>query len=235
MQNILITGSNRGVGLALVNEYLGRGDFHVFAACRKPESATDLQAVKSANPEHVTIVQMDINSTADISQAVVQISGAVQKLDILINNAGIFPRDPENTVFGSLEYDEISHVVTTNSVAPVMVTQAFADLLKNSNNGRVTMISSQMGSITRAGSSGLSYRMSKASLNMATKVLSQMLHEDGITVITTHPGHVATDMGGSSAPTTPAQSAKGLATVIENLSLSQSGQFFDYTGEELPW
>ena len=235
MQNILITGSNRGVGLALVNEYLGRGEFHVFAACRKPESADELQAVKSANPEHITIVQMDINSMVDISQAVVQISGQVEQLDILINNAGIFPRDPQNTVLGSLEYDDISHVVTTNSVAPVMVTQAFAHLLKQSDNGRVVMVSSQMGSITRAGSSGLSYRMSKASLNMATKVLSQMLHEDGITVITTHPGHVATDMGGASAPTTPAQSAKGLATVIENLSLSQSGQFFDFTGAELPW
>lgn len=233
MQYILITGSNRGVGLALVKDYLQRGDVHIFAACRKPDSASDLQALQEANPSAVTLVTLDINNADDIESAVKQVSAKTQQLDVLINNAGIFHRTPENTVLGQLDYSELSHVITTNSVSPVMVTQAFADLLKNATNARIVMISSQMGSITRAGSSGLSYRMSKASLNMAAKVLSQILQD--ITVITTHPGHVATDMGGAGAPVSPAQSAHGLVDVIENLSISQTGQFFDYTGSEIPW
>lgn len=235
MQHILITGSNRGVGLALVKEYLNRGNVHIFAACRNPNSATDLQSLQKQNSGSVTLVKLDINKAEEIKNAVGQVSGHISKLDLLINNAGIYPRTPENTSLGHLDYDELSHVITTNSVSPVMVTQAFADLLKNGDNARVVMISSQMGSITRAGSGGMSYRMSKASLNMAAKVLSSMLHHDGVTVITTHPGHVSTDMGGASAPVSPAQSARGLADVIDSLTLSQSGKFFNYTGEEMPW
>ena len=235
MQHILITGSNRGVGLALVKEYLNRGNVHIFAACRNPNSATDLQSLQEQNPDAVTLVKLDINKAEEIKNAVGQVSAHISKLDLLINNAGIYPRTPENTSLGHLDYDELSHVITTNSVSPVMVTQAFADLLKNGDNARVVMISSQMGSITRAGSGGMSYRMSKASLNMAAKVLSSMLHNDGVTVITTHPGHVSTDMGGASAPVSPAQSARGLADVIDSLTLSQSGKFFNYTGEEMPW
>ena len=235
MQHILITGSNRGVGLALVKEYLNRGNVHIFAACRNPNSATDLQTVQEQNSGSVTLVKLDINKAEEIKNAVEQVSAHTSKLDLLINNAGIYPRTPENTSLGHLDYDELSHVITTNSVSPVMVTQAFADLLKNGDNARVVMISSQMGSITRAGSGGMSYRMSKASLNMAAKVLSSMLHHDGVTVITTHPGHVSTDMGGASAPVSPAQSARGLADVIDSLTLSQSGKFFNYTGEEMPW
>ena len=235
MQHILITGSNRGVGLALVKEYLNRGNVHIFAACRNPNSATDLQSLQEQNSGSVTLVKLDINKAEEIKNAVGQVSAHISKLDLLINNAGIYPRTPENTSLGHLDYDELSHVITTNSVSPVMVTQAFADLLKNGDNARVVMISSQMGSITRAGSGGMSYRMSKASLNMAAKVLSSMLHHDGVTVITTHPGHVSTDMGGASAPVSPAQSARGLADVIDSLTLSQSGKFFNYTGEEMPW
>ncbi|MGB7342029.1 MAG: SDR family oxidoreductase [Phototrophicaceae bacterium] len=235
MQTIMITGSNRGIGLALVKEHLKLEDVHVFATCRNPQSASDLQALKSAYPDALSIVKLDVNNNLSIETAQATVASQTDHLDLLINNAGIFPRDAENTVLGQLERDEISHVVTTNSVSPVMVTQAFAGLLKQGNNPRVVMVSSQMGSIERAGSSGLSYRMSKAAMNMASKVLSQMLASDGITVITTHPGHVATDMGGASAPVTPEQSAAGLAKVAAKLTPQQTGKFYGYDGSELPW
>ncbi len=235
MQTIMITGSNRGIGLALVKEHLKLEAVHVFATCRNPQSASDLQALKSAYPDALSIVKLDVNNNLSIETAQSTVASQTDHLDLLINNAGIFPRDAENTVLGQLERDEISHVVTTNSVSPVMVTQAFAGLLKQGNNPRVVMVSSQMGSIERAGSSGLSYRMSKAAMNMASKVLSQMLASDGITVITTHPGHVATDMGGASAPVTPEQSAAGLAKVAAKLTPQQTGKFYGYDGSELPW
>jgi len=235
MQQILITGSNRGIGLAIVKEYLSRGDVHIFATCRNPDSADDLQTLKRENPGSLTIVKLDVNDNDSIKQAREQVGSATSQLDVLINNAGIYPKTPENISFGDLSRDALSHVITTNSVSPVMVTQAFVDLLKQGNNPRIAMISSQMGSITRASGSGFSYRMSKVSMNMAAKVLSNILIADGIIVITTHPGWVSTDMGGSSAPVKPAESAAGLVNVIESLTPEQNGKFYDYTGAEFPW
>lgn len=235
MQHIMITGSNRGIGLALVNEYFSRNDVHVFATCRNPDSATDLQSLKAKNPDSLTIIMLDIDDTESIDRAFEQVSEKTQKLDLLINNAGIFPRVPEDSVFGQLKRDALNRVMATNSVSPVIVTQAFVDLLKRGDNSRVVMISSKMGSITEAGASGFSYRMSKTALNMATKILSLELGTHGITVITTHPGHVSTDMGGSSAPVKPVQSATGLAKIADNLTPAQSGKFYNYTGEEIPW
>ncbi len=235
MQYIMITGSNRGVGLALVKEYLSREDSFIFATCRNPDSADELQALKAQNSDSLSIVALDINENASIEKAFESISAQTNHLDLLINNAGIYPKTPENVSFGHLTSDALSHVISTNSVSPVMVTQVFIDLLKQGNNPRVVMISSRVGSITLAGSNGFSYRMSKAALNMATKILSLLLVDDGITVVTTHPGWVSTDMGGSEAPVTPSESATGLVKVIDNLTLAQSGKFFNYTGEEFPW
>ena len=235
MQHIMITGSNRGVGLALVKEYLNHNDTFIFATCRKPESAHDLQALKLQYPDSLSIVALDINDSTSIEQAFETVSARANRLDLLINNAGIYPKTPENVSFGHLTSDALSHVVTTNSISPVMVTQVFIDLLKQGDNPRVVMISSRVGSITLARSNGFSYRMSKAALNMATKILSLLLARDGITVVSTHPGWVSTDMGGSEAPVTPSESATGLAKIIDNLTQAQSGKFFNYTGEEIPW
>lgn len=236
MQHIVVTGSNRGIGLAIVKEYLQRDDAHIFATCRTPSSADELQQLQKANPDALTIVELDVNNTTSIKYAVDTVRGKTNKLDALINNAGIYPKDAESQRFGELEPDPIAKILAVNSIAPVMVTQAFVPLLKAGNNPRVVVVSSQMGSIERTGgTSGFSYRMSKAAVNMAVKVMSNALQSDGVTVITTHPGHVATDMGGSSAPVTPEQSAAGLVEIAENLTIAQTGQFVDYTGAPMPW
>ncbi|MEO1286687.1 MAG: SDR family oxidoreductase [Chloroflexota bacterium] len=235
MQQIMITGSNRGIGLALVKEHLQRGDIHIFATCRNPDTATDLQALASENPDALTIVALDVNNSDSIEAAKNQVASQTEQLDLLINNAGIFPRTPENEALGKMTHEALGHVLMTNSVSPVIVTQAFVDLLKNGNNPRVVMVSSQMGSIERASGGSMSYRVSKAALNMVAKVLSGMLSPQGITVITTHPGWVQTDMGGSSATLTPEQSASGLATVSANLTSADTGKFYSYDGSEMPW
>jgi NAD(P)-dependent dehydrogenase (short-subunit alcohol dehydrogenase family) len=233
MENILITGSNRGIGLALVEAYLARSNTHLIATCRNPEEATELQALAQKNPDRLTILALDVNDEATIEAVSRSVQQQFGSLDVLINNAGINPNVPEARNLGQFTGEGIGHVVTTNAISPVIVTQAFVDILKQSANPRVVMISSQMGSITRASGSSIAYRMSKAAMNMAAKVLSGMLN--GITVITTHPGHVATDMGGSHAPVKPAQSAQGLATIIDNLTPVQNGKFYNYNGEEIPW
>lgn len=233
MQKILITGSNRGIGLALVKEYLSRGNVQIFATCRTPDKANELRQLAADNP--VLVIPLEINDEASITASVELVKQHTDSLDLLINNAGINPKEDGTRNFGSFNASSIGHVVTSNSVSPVIVTQAYTSLLKKGNNPRVVMVSSQMGSITRATSSAIAYRMSKAAMNMSAKALSQILESEGITVITTHPGWVQTDMGGSSAPVKPVDSAAGLVDVIEGLSAADNGKFFNYTGEEIPW
>lgn len=233
IESIVITGSNRGIGLALVHECVKRGVPRIFATCRTPSTAHDLQAFAKSHGVH--IIALDINDEASIAAAAEQVQAKTGKLDVLINNAGIYPKESNSRDFGMLQAEAVGEVVTTNSVSPLIVTQAFIPLLRKGTTPRVVMISSQMGSIERAGGSSFAYRMSKAAMNMGARALASELRSAGITVITTHPGHVATDMGGSHAPVSPEDSAKGLVMLIDNINLDQSGGFFDWRGERLPW
>ena len=233
MQRILITGSNRGIGLALVKTYLEQGDVQIFATARTPSNAADLQQLAESNP--ITILPLDLDDPDSIARLAQTLQAQTNGLDVLFNNAGIFPDEARSRQFGTLEQTAVAQVITTNSVGPLMLTQALVDLLQQGTNPRVLNVSSQMGSIARAGTSGLAYRMSKAAMNMSAKVLANILQTEGITVVTTHPGHVATDMGGMGAPVTPIESAQGLVALANRLSAADSGKFYDYKGAELPW
>jgi NAD(P)-dependent dehydrogenase (short-subunit alcohol dehydrogenase family) len=231
MQNILITGANRGIGLALIKEYLKR-DVQLFAACRNPQEARELQVLES---EKLCLITLDISDEASIANAVQAVQAQTNKLDILINNAGIYPKDAASASFGHLRSESLAHILETNSIAPIMVSQAFLELLRNGKPSKILMVSSKMGSITLAGTSGFGYRMSKTALNLGVKVMAQVLAPEGITVVTTHPGHVATDMGGAGAAVSPVESAQGLIHILDNLTPEKAGHFYNYTGEELPW
>lgn len=235
MPSILITGSNRGIGLALAKQYIQRDDVQLFATARTPAKAYALTQLAADNPDQLHIVPMDINESATIKGGVEMVQQHTDKLDLLINNAGINPPTNEARHFGQLDAEAVGHVVTTNSVSPLMVTQAFAALLKAADSAKVAMISSQMGSIERASAGWYAYRMSKAAMNMATAQLAQELQGDGIAVVTLHPGHVQTDMGGTSAPVTPDDSAAGLIEVLDGLTMQQTGQFLDWQGNPMPW
>lgn len=236
MQHILITGSSRGVGLALVHEWLARDNTHIYATCRNPQTAHELTALAEKNPERVSVIALDVTDSASIEAAAKSVSQLTTQLDILVNNAGIYPKDPESQQFGSLTAERVLDVLTTNAVAPLLVTQAFMPLLQKGTNPRLVMISSQVGSITNTRVSyGVSYRMSKTALNMATKILANEYGASGMIVITTHPGHVATDMGGQGAPVSPQESASGLVALTERLTPDDNGHFFNYDGRELPW
>lgn len=233
MQRILITGANRGIGLALVKEYLSHGDVQIFATSRNPDKAEELQQLVKSEP--VIVIPLDINDEDSIIASVDLVKEHTDGLDLLINNAGINSSDDGARNLGHLKKSSIENVITTNSVSPVIVTQAYTDMLKKGNNPRIVMISSRMGSMTHAGANAIAYRMSKASMNMAAKVLSLALQDEGIIVITTHPGWVQTDMGGQNADITSVKSATGLVKVIEGLSISDTGKFFNYDGEEIAW
>ncbi len=236
MQRILITGANRGIGLELARHYLQDSDVQIFAACRNPQNAQQLRELENLFAGLLRIVQIDINSETSIKNAVDTIAAQVDGLDLLINNAGIYPKGAHQSFhLGQLSAADVSEVVTTNSVGPLMVTQAFRQLLQNGERPRVVMISSGLGSLTSATGGSYGYRMSKAAMNMAARVLSHDSAMSGIITITTHPGWVQTDMGGPSAPTTPTESATGLKALFSQLTCDDNGKFLLYDGTELDW
>ena len=241
MRRILITGSNRGIGLALVNHYLTQDDTFIIATCRNPDSADDLKTVADTNPERIKIVELDVVDSKSIASAVDTIHELVDGLDMLINNAGILPggvdnRDPQISAFGQLDPDAMLNVFKVNTVSPVIITQAFADLLRNGEHVRVINVSSDAGSITmRNKGCDYSYPSSKAGLNMMSRCLSGDLRGDNIIVISLHPGFIKTDMGGVNARLELNEAIPTMVETIDNLTMDDSGQFFNWDGKNVDW
>ena len=239
MQTILITGANRGLGLELTRQYLQAAMSTSSPPAATPERADELKAPcweRDPKPGQQCL-QLDINdeSSDQLPQSTLM-AAETRALDLLINNAGIFPTgEHQSRDLGNLSAPALSEVITTNAVAPLILTQACIQLLQAGENPRVVMISSGLGSVTNAVGGSYGYRMSKAAMNMAARALSHDGAPAGIITITTHPGWVQTDMGGPSATVTPAQSAAGLRTLINCLKTSDNGKFYLYDGSELPW
>jgi len=219
-QTILITGANRGIGLALTRLYLQRGD-RVYAVCR--ESSPDLDQT-GAN----IIANIDVTEPDNIKTLQQRLHGI--SLDLLINNAGIFKKE----TLDAMDFTAIGEQLAINAVAPLRVTHT---LLANLHKGsKVALITSRMGSIGDNGSgSYYGYRMSKAALNAAGKSLALDLKARGISVAILHPGMVSTRMVGFAGDVSPEQSASGLAARIDALTLATSGTFWHANGEQLPW
>ena len=236
MQRILITGSNRGIGLDLARRYLNREDTRVFATCRRPDSAGDLQQLVAQHGDRVQVIALDVSDGESISAAVEAVRAQVDGLELLINNAGINPSTEKEKSFGALDADAMLHVLNVNAIGPVMVTQAFAELLRQGSAARVVNVSSGAGSMTRQSNGcGYAYNASKAALNMYTRCLAGSLRSDKVTVITLNPGWIKTDMGGPNATLSYGDSVPKIMALIEGLSIDDSGRFYQYSGEEVPW
>lgn len=238
MRRILITGANRGIGLDLVRRYLYTYDIQIFATCRDPFSAHDLNALAEQHA-NLRVLTLDVTDSVSIAALRRIVGEAVDGLEILYNNAGIFPggvdaQEDSVSTFGKLDARAMIEVFAVNSVAPIMVTQAFADMLRRGENARVINLSSRIGSNTLAEPGyGYGYPASKAALNRMTRTLAQDM--DGVIVVSMHPGWVATDMGGVTAPRKLAETIPSMMRVIDELTLADSGEFFNWDGKKFPW
>lgn len=241
MRRILITGSNRGIGLALVEQYLTQSDNLIFATCRSPERADRLRFIAEKYSDRVIIVPLDVIDEESITNAVSTISQHVNGLDMLINNAGILPGGVDNresniSVFGQLESSAMLKVFEVNTISPVIITQAIADLLKNGNDVRIINVSSDAGSIVRRDEGcDYSYPASKAALNMMSRCLAGDLHDENIIVISIHPGFIKTDMGGVSARLELDDAIPTMVKTIDTLTMKDSGLFFNWDGNLVKW
>ncbi len=230
---VLITGASRGIGLELARQCVARGE-QVFAGARNPETAHELQRL--AKLYDLTVISLDVTDEDSIAAAVNTVSTKTDALDVLINNAAINPETPAYETFGELQAEAVLQVLHTNTVAPLIVAQAFMDLLSKGANPRLINISSDMGSIAgRSYGGSHSYCMSKAALNMASRGLAHDLRRRNVIVIALDPGWVQTDMGGASASLTPHESVSGILRVIDSLTLKDSGKYYDYRGGQHQW
>ena len=228
MHQVLITGANRGIGLEFSKQYAADG-WQVLACCRHPQSALDLQALAQSN-HHIKIYGLDVADFAQIDALALQLKH--ENIDLLINNAGVYP----SSNFGDTDYNDWADGFKINSMAPLKMAEAFVQHVTRSHLKKIATLSSKMGSIDDNGSGeSYSYRSSKCAANMVMKSLSIDLKPYGISVVTLHPGWVQTDMGGSNAMINTQTSVTGLRNVIDNLSLSTSGQFIAYDGKAINW
>ena len=239
MKNVLITGGSRGLGLEFTKQYLQKG-YQVFSASRKAENTVDLLQLQKAYPHELEVLQLDVSNEESRIQAYQQISEKTNRLDILINNAGIASGNEQKRYrFGELKQDDLSRCFLVNSIAPLMIVQQFYPLLAKNNCSIIANISSISGCISKKkgnGGTGYGYSSSKASLNMVTKMLSNEVKDQNIIVISFHPGWVKTTMlYTDKAPLNPPESISGMIRTLESLDMNSTGKFLDWNGKELPW
>ncbi|RUR29054.1 SDR family oxidoreductase [Vreelandella nanhaiensis] len=219
-QTVLITGANRGVGLALAAHYRDE-DWQVIGVCR--QSSEELKRVADR-----VIEGIDVTKPEDVERLVQALDS--QKLDLLINNAGLL-RDES---LGHLDFDSIREQMEINAYAPLRVCEALLPLMQDGS--KIANITSRMGSIADNDSGGrYGYRASKAALNAFGKSLAMDLKPRGIAVAQIHPGYVKTRMVNFGGMISPQEAATGIAACIKTLTQENSGGFWHSNGESLPW
>ncbi|WOJ95112.1 SDR family oxidoreductase [Congregibacter variabilis] len=229
MPCVLITGVNRGLGLEFIKQYVAAG-WTVIGTCRNPEGASEAQALAASSP-NLSLHKLDV-SDFDAVAALAETLKNVP-IDVLILNAGMMA---ERTGLGTFNAEDFLQVLNVNVVAPAMFIQAFAEHVAASEQKVIVGMGSTLGSIAGNTSGGMySYRSSKAALHAIMRTASVDLKDKGITAIAMHPGWVATDMGGEGADIQSSESISGMMSVIDGLSLSDSGRLLTYAGKELPW
>ncbi|QLE85607.1 SDR family oxidoreductase [Shewanella sp. Scap07] len=228
-KHVLITGANRGIGLAFVNHYLAQG-FKVTACCRKTDTEDSLHQLLERYSS-LNIQTLDVTSQQSISALSAKLSDS--DIDLLINNAGFY--GPKGMPLGQTDVTQWLKVLQVNTVAPLMVVEGLMTKL-NQRQATIVCMSSKMGSMADNSSGGAYiYRSSKAGLNAVVKSLALDLKPKNITCVSLHPGWVQTDMGGPNALISVNESVQGMIQVIENLSIDQTGKFFNYDGSAIDW
>jgi NAD(P)-dependent dehydrogenase (short-subunit alcohol dehydrogenase family) len=220
MPTALVTGSNRGIGLALCRVLKARGD-KVIATCRKSSPELDGLGVE---------VLSGVDGTSDQAVAALPKRLGERRIDTLILNAGILHGDSLET----LDLGVVAEQIAVNAIAPLRVAHALASFL--GAGSKIGLVTSRMGSMGDNGSGGYyGYRMSKAAMNAMGVSLARDLHARGIAVAILHPGFVRTEMTGRTGNVDPQDAARLLVTRIDELTLQTSGSFWHANGEKLPW
>jgi len=232
-KKVLITGASRGLGICFVRRYLTEGDM-VFAGVRDIE-APFIKELKKEYPDHLIPISMELSSTVSVEKAASIVSLYTDRIDILINNAAIH-NATSTAILELADIDDCLQVYNVNSLGALRVVKAFLPFIRKSELAKIINISSESGSIGGCGrEKEYDYCMSKAALNMGTKLLSNYLNKDGVIVLAVHPGWMRTDMGGSNAHLDPYETAGQLVELFDGIRNLDSPIFIDNEGKQFLW
>ncbi|GGE28765.1 short-chain dehydrogenase [Pullulanibacillus camelliae] len=231
---ILVTGANRGLGLALTTESAIRGH-KVVAAGRNSIALRDgLKPLMDKYPGQVKPVTLDVTNESSIQSAVKTMKETEQTIDVIINNSGVLTEREKD--IEHLNIDEVHRTFDVNLYGPMRIVKYFLPLLSNQSfqRGTIINISSEAGSYVNAYGGDYPYALSKHALNMFSQQLRHYLKERGIRVFAVHPGWIKTDMGGEQAPGTPEETATGILDIIEGKrAVSSDVTFINFRGEAM--
>lgn len=231
-QHVCITGANRGIGAGFVRAYLQAGAT-VYGGVRsidKPEVAQ----LQERFPDQFIPFRIDVADTESVQKGFQQLQGYTDRIDILINNAGV-AKEPNEQMLSDISEADILEVFNVNTLGPLRCVQTALSLLRNSRAAKVIFISSSAASISgQGGGRGVPYCVSKGALNMLAKLLYFHLKDEGVASAAIHPGWVQTDMGGSQASLTVDESVASMLQVINKLDY-HTPNYIDYRGEALQY
>jgi NAD(P)-dependent dehydrogenase (short-subunit alcohol dehydrogenase family) len=246
---VLITGANQGIGLEFAREYAARG-WTVIATHRRTTTPEELAKLATQYPR-LRIERMDVTDAAQIEALGAKLKGV--PIDVLINNAGLVRTDPldkpggnTNQMFGTLDYKLLDDFIHTNVAGPLKISETFVENVKASGQKKIIAISSAAGSVSvppfMPDGSPLPdhywYRISKAALNSAMRLLSAQLKTAGVTVVMFHPGGVQVEsFGNVKLPgfVPPTEAIGKMIKTIDGLTIKDTGRFMDNDGKDHPW
>jgi len=227
----LVTGGNRGIGYELVKQ-LAQNEYKVILTSREPELGNEAaQKLKDLHLD-VSFMMVDVENLESIRHAATQINDQYERLDVLINNAGVYL--DENKSLITLDPSILERTMATNFFGAYHVIRFFTSLMEKHGYGRIINVSSEYGALSEMTNPGVgAYKLSKFALNGLTQILAAEVEGD-IKINAVDPGWVSTDMGGPSAPRTPKQAAESILWLAMTGPNGPNGEFFR-DGKRIDW
>ena len=227
----LITGANKGIGFEIASQ-LGKLGWQVVLTARRTSAGKEAAARLATQGASTSFQQLDVADPSSVSKAATEFGNRFKHLDVLINNAGIYPDEGQNILSISLEQMETT--LRTNALGALAATQAFLPYLRQAKTPRVINMSSGYGQLDSLSPEVPSYCLSKLALNGVTLLLSRALANDGVSVNSMSPGWVRTDMGGANAPRSVEQGADTAVWLATEAPHDWTGKFLE-DRKEIPW
>jgi len=227
----LITGATRGIGLEIARQLARRG-LHVVIGARRLADGEKAAAMIRGHGGEATVLPIDVSDSASIQAATEAFSRLAERLDVLVNNAGIYP-DRDISIL-TVSRDQLTTTFQTNTFGPVIVTQAFLPFLRKASQARIINVSSGYGALEELSPEVPSYCLSKLALNGVTLMLARALQGDRIAVNSMCPGWVRTEMGGPTAPRSVEEGADTAVWLATEAPLELTGKFFR-DRKEISW
>jgi NAD(P)-dependent dehydrogenase (short-subunit alcohol dehydrogenase family) len=226
----LVTGANRGIGREVCRQLAELG-LHVVLTARNAEQGEAVASQLRRGGLELVFCPLDVTDLQSVAAAQAFVEEQYGRLDVLVNNAAIYP-DEDTTIF-DVPLDVVEQTLRANFYGPLLLCRAFAPGMRRRNYGRIVNVSSESGQLSTMGASTPAYAISKAALNALTRIVAAEVRGN-VKVNAVCPGWVRTDMGGPAAPRSVEQGAEGIVWLATLPDDGPTGGFFR-DRRPIPW